>query len=199
MATHEIRPGSQLKLGYGDAGRLISAEEFANADYDEPWYYERVNGRLVVLAPNDHEQVETSSPWIENLIVYKAKHGEVIQYVVPDAWVRVNDETDRIGDIGVYMEGNPQVRGIPDRVPDLMFEIVGPGRTAHDRDYIEKRSEYERIGVKEYVIVDRFARRVTVLTLSPGGYRERVLTMADTYTSRLLPGLAIPLGEVFNP
>jgi Uma2 family endonuclease len=199
MATHEIPSGSQLELGPQDAGRPITAEEFADAIYQEPWSYERVNGRLVVLPPNDHEQVETTVPWIENLIAYKAEHGEIIQDVVPDAWVRVSDETERIGDVGVYLEGDPQAKEIPDRIPDLMFEVVGPGRTAHDRDYIEKRSEYERIGVKEYVVVDRFARRVTVLTLSPGGYRERVLTMADTYTSRLLPGLAIPLGEVFNP
>jgi Uma2 family endonuclease len=77
-----------------------------------------------------------------------------------------------------------------------MFEIVSPGRESHDRDYVEKRADYYRIGVREYVIIDRFVRRVTVLTHSPGGYEERVLTPPDTYTSPLLPGLVIPLAEV---
>ena len=79
-----------------------------------------------------------------------------------------------------------------------MFEIVSPAATSRDRDYVKKRSEYERLGVKEYVIVDRFKKQVTVLTLTPGGYQEQVLTPADTYTSPLLPGLAIALAEVWN-
>jgi hypothetical protein len=37
---------------------------------------------------------------------------------------------------------------------------------------------------------------VTVFTHAPGGYNERVLAIADTYTSQHLPGLAIALAEV---
>ena len=50
--------------------------------------------------------------------------------------------------------------------------------------------------VKEYVIVDRFAHRVTVLTLEEGTYSERVLGPDDVYASPRLPGLEIPLGGV---
>ncbi len=196
MATHEIR--SQLELGPHDAGRPLTAEEFADADYEEPWRYERERGRLVVMAPDGGDHVETTDPWLEHLIVYRTHHREAVQLVVPNAWVRVDDGTDRIGDIGVFLAGDRGVNRIPDRVPDLMFEIVSPGRTSRNRDYIKKRSEYERLGVREYVIVDRFKKRVTVLTLGPGGYQEQVLSNSDTYTSPLLPGLAIPLAEVWN-
>jgi Uma2 family endonuclease len=199
MATHEIRSGSRLKLGRDDDGLLVSAEEFADAEYQEPWRYERVNGRLVVMAPDGGDHVEATDPWLERLIVYRVNHRELVHLVVPNAWIRADDGTDRIGDIGVYLSGDPSAKRIPDRVPDLMFEIVSPGRLSRDRDYVEKRSEYERLGVKEYVIVDRFTKQMTVFTLTPDGYREQVLATADTYTSPLLPGLEVALAEVLNP
>jgi Uma2 family endonuclease len=199
MATHQIRSGSQLELGPGDAGRDISAGEFADAVFQEPWRYERASGRLVVMAPDGEAHIDAVDPWLERLFGYRSTHREIVRRVVPNAWIRVDDGTDRIGDIGVYLAGDPGGKTIPDRIPDLMFEIVSPGREAHDRDYVEKRAEYERLGIKEYVIVDRFTKQVTVFTLAPDGYHDRVLTAADTYTSPLLPGLAIPLAEVWNP
>jgi Uma2 family endonuclease len=198
MATHETRSDTRLELGPDDEGRALSADEFADAIYQEPWRYERVSGRLVVMAPDGEGHIDATDPWLERLIVYRVAHRDVVRRVVPNAWIRVDDGTDRIGDLGVYLAGDPGPTKIPDRIPDLMFEMVSPGRVSHDRDYVVKRGEYERLGVREYVVVDRFTRRVTVFTLEPGGYVERTLTEADTYTSPLLPGLAVVLAEVFN-
>jgi Uma2 family endonuclease len=198
MATHEIRSKTQLALGPDDAGRAVSAEEFADALYEEPWRYERVRGRLVVMTPDGGDHVETASPWLRKLYAFWDNHPEVVDLVVGNAWIRVDDWTDRIGDIGVYMAGALAAPKIPDRIPDLMFEIVSPGRTSRNRDYVSKRSEYERLGVKEYVIVDRFKKQVTVHTLAAGAYQAQILTAADTYTSPRLPGLAIPLAEVWK-
>jgi len=84
----------------------------------------------------------------------------------------------------------------PERVPELMFEVVSPDRESRERNYVKKRKEYRQLGVLEYVISDRIRHRVTVYTASPQGYRKRVLGPADVYTSPLLPGLAIPLAGV---
>jgi Uma2 family endonuclease len=196
MTIHEFEVREALALGPDDQGRLLSAEEFAEAEFAEPWKYERVNGRLVVMSPEGKHHVRTASPWLSHLIVYKVGHPEHVQEVVPNAWVRIPDGMDRIADIGVYLGQEATTPEIPDQVPDLIFEIVSPGRESRDRDYVEKRADYHRLGVREYVIIDRFARRVTILSYSPEGYEENVLTPADTYTSPLLPGLAIPLAEV---
>jgi len=198
MATDEIRSRSQLKLGPDDAGRPVSAEEFADAVYKEPWRYERERGRLVVMAPEGGDHQETASPWLRKLYSFWEHYPEVVEFVAPNPWIRVDDGTDRIGDIGVYLAGIPTVKKIPDRIPDLMFEIVSPGRTSRNRDYVKKRSEYERLGVKEYVIVDRFKKQVKVHTLAPGGYVSQTLTSAGICTSLLLPGLAIPLAKVWK-
>ena len=85
----------------------------------------------------------------------------------------------------------------PTGVPELMFEVVSPDKVSRERDYVRKRAEYHRFGVREYVIIDRFQRIVTVLSYAPNGYEERILTVDDTYESPLLPGFSIHLSEVF--
>ena len=50
--------------------------------------------------------------------------------------------------------------------------------------------------VKEYVIIDRFERRVTVLRRGRGRFAESELGPRDAYTTSLLPGLKIPLKEI---
>ncbi len=200
MATHEPPRKRPLTLGPRDAGRLVSAEEFAKADYIEPWKYEREAGRLVVMSPDGQKHFKGSDPWWRNLFRYMFDHPEVVESVIPNAWVRVDDGTDRIGDIGVFLVADGPVPEIPDRVPDLMFEVVSPGRKSRERDYVKKRDEYHRLGVREYVVSDRTARprKVTVFTRAPDGYRERVLTAGDVYDSPLLPGLAIPVAEILG-
>jgi Uma2 family endonuclease len=198
MSVHRSQRKARLALGSDDAGRRLTAEEFADADYDEPWKYEREDGRLAVMAPDGKDHVVTSSPWLERLIVYRLNHPGVVERVVPNAWVRVDDGTDRIGDIGVYLVHDPPALEIPDQAPELMFEVVSPGTEARKRDYVKKRADYHRLGIREYVVVDRMWKQVTVFTHAPEGYRERVLTPADTYATPLLPGLEIPLNEVWN-
>jgi Uma2 family endonuclease len=196
MATHEPSTDDQIRLGKLDDGRVTSADEFANASYDEPWKYERVNGRLVVMSPEGTGHVIQSTPWMRKLQVYADNHPEIVQAVVSQAWMRIDADHDRMADIGVYLGGILEDLNIPDQVPDLIFEFVSRSKKDKRRDYVEKRAQFEKIGVREYVIVDRFARNVTVLTLGEGGYQERVLTSADVYRSPLLPGFEVRLAEV---
>jgi Uma2 family endonuclease len=194
--TDELTADDQLHLGQLDDGRPTSAEEFAAAEFDEPWTYERVDGRLVVMAPDGTGHVLQSEPWRDRLGAYRLAHPEIVQVVVSQAWIHVDEDNTRIADIGVYLGGPPAALNIPDQVPDLVFEIVSPGKTSRRRDYVEKRAQYEKLGVREYVIIDRFDKKVTVLTLGEAGYVERVLTPEDVYRSPLLPGFEVILAEV---
>jgi Uma2 family endonuclease len=195
MATDQ----TTLRLGRADDGRLVSAEEFADADYDEPWKYERVDGRLVVMFPDSEAHDGRSEPFRDHLGMYRITHPGIIDFVVSDAWVRINGLIDRIGDIGVFLRptDGSTAPSRPKRVPELMVEVVS--QTARDRcrDYVEKKAEYYGVGVREYVVVDRFDSKVTVLTHEAGGYTERILTASDAYETPLLPGLRIPLSEIF--
>jgi Uma2 family endonuclease len=197
VATLPDIGADHLRLGPDDAGRLVSAEEFANREFVEPFQYERVRGRLVVMSPAGPDHRLLSRPFRRKLNVYWAEHLSVVEDVDVEGWVATSPYDDRLPDICVYLVGDDAGRRVPQRVPPLVFEFVSESRSDQERVYIHKRDEYHAIGVKEYVIVDRFKRSVLVLTWQPGDYAEHSLTEHDSYSTPLLPGLAIPLTEAF--
>lgn len=186
----------ELHLGVSDHGMKLSREEFAEAQYDEPWRYERINGRLFVMAPAGPDHQRPNNRIRSYLGAYELAHPEIVEYIFSEAWIYTSREDDRIADIGVYLVASRDKGRDPDRAPELVFETVSGGGEDRKRDYVDKRAEYLRIGVKEYVIVDRFERRVTVLRRSRGRFVESHLGPRDVYRSPLLPGLKIPLKEI---
>ncbi len=80
--------------------------------------------------------------------------------------------------------------------PDIVVEILSTDR---NRDLIRKRQIYAEAGVLEYWPIDPRNDTVTQLELRDGAYVERaVLTAGDTLTTPLLPGLEIPLADIFQ-
>jgi Uma2 family endonuclease len=187
---------SELQLGIADHGAKLTREEFADAQYEEPWRYERVNGRLVVMAPAGPDHQRPNNRIRNYLGAYLLAHPEIVEDVFSEAWVCTAGDIDRIADIGVYLvAAKPKGEG-PRRAPDIALEVVSGGGEDRKRDYVDKRAEYLRIGVREYIIVDRFEKRVTVLRRSRNRFVESHLEPTDVYTSPLLPGLKIPLKEI---
>ena len=81
-------------------------------------------------------------------------------------------------------------------VPDIVVEILSTDR---NHDLVFKRWIYAEAGVQEYWIFDPVNYTVLPLELHDGEYIERaILTAADTLTTPLLPGLAIPLADIFH-
>ena len=187
-----------LKLGPMDAGMHLSAEEFAAAEFEQPFAYERVRGRLVVMSPAGAKHRFVSRPFRRELGKYWGQHPEIVEDVDVEGWVVTSSDDDRIPDICVYLVESASGQDVPNRVPDLIFELVSERRADQERDYIDKREEYHAIGVKEYVIVDRFKQAVLVLTWQEQDFAERSLGSSDEYTTPLLPGLKVSLAEVFS-
>jgi Uma2 family endonuclease len=185
-----------LLLGPNDHRRALTAKEFAEAEYVEPWKYEREAGRLIVMPPDGPGHDRGSEPIRDHLGAYRLAQPGVVDEVVSEAWVRVLDGTDRIGDIGVFLAGPRSTERRPDRVPELMFEVVSTDRVSRERDYVKKRREYRERGVLEYVIADRMRHRATVYAADARGFRKTVLRQGDIYASPLLPGLVIPLAGI---
>ena len=187
-----------LRLGPADAGTKITREEFASAVLQAPFIYERVRGRLVVMSPAGPEHRGVSRPFRRALGLYWGLNPEFIDDVDVEGWVATSEDDDRIPDICIYLAGESSHLTVPERVPDLVFEFVSADRSDQERDYIDKRAEYHAIGVREYVIVDRFKRAVLVLTWQQGDYAERTLGPGDDYSTPLLPGLTISLRDAFD-
>lgn len=82
---------------------------------------------------------------------------------------------------------------------DLAIEIVSQSLEDRVRDLVTKRTEYERVGIQEYWIVDPEQETVTVLSLSGDVYTEQGLFgRGDVVTSLLLPELALPVAEILD-
>ena len=82
--------------------------------------------------------------------------------------------------------------------PDLIVEVLSPGRANQQRDREAKLGLYSRRGVREYWIVDWQVRQVEVYRRRDAALAlEATLLESDTLTSPLLPGFALPLGELF--
>ena len=188
---------TSLQLGPADNGRLVSTDEYRSAEWVRPWKYERVAGRLVVMSPDSEAHDDCSEPIRDLLGAYRLARQGVVEKVVSEAWICVEGSIDRIADIGVYLQGASVGIRRPDRVPELVFEVVSPGAESHDRDYIEKRDDYYGCGVREYVVIDRFRRLAVIFTSGADDFSERCLTETEEYTTPLLPGLVIPLSAVF--
>ncbi len=80
--------------------------------------------------------------------------------------------------------------------PDIVVEVLSDDR---NRDLVHKRQIYAEAGVLEYWPIDPRNDTVTQLELQNGAYVERaVLGVGDALTTPLLPGLSVPLGDIFN-
>ena len=80
--------------------------------------------------------------------------------------------------------------------PDLVVEVLSP--STEDRDRTLKTKLHARFGVRELWIADPEAKRIEILTNSGDGFRqEAVFSPGTVLRSPLLPGLEIPIAEVF--
>ncbi len=83
--------------------------------------------------------------------------------------------------------------------PDLVIEILS--KDSRRLDEVLKREAYERFGVREYWIFDRYRKAVKVWRWAAGERRRDIplsASVEDILTTPLLPGLEIPLVEIFQ-
>ena len=101
-------------------------------------------------------------------------------------------------DLVIILSGRDDVGGriYVEGVPDIVVEILSTDRS---HDLVFKRRIYAEAGVREYWICDPRNDTALPLELQNGEYVERPsMTTADTLTTPLLPGLSIPLADIFH-
>ena len=81
-------------------------------------------------------------------------------------------------------------------IATIVVELVSARKRDRLRDYVAKRGEYPKAGVKEYWGLDRFQRYMTVFTRGRKG--KRLIKENQTYATDLLPGFELKATRLFR-
>ena len=107
-------------------------------------------------------------------------------------------DDDNVVQPDILFVSNEQSEIIKDYVfgaPNLVVEVLSPSTA--DRDKQLKLALYARFGVREYWIVDPEENTIQVVELDTGGQHAIRMYTSGSASSVLLPGLDVPLDEVF--
>jgi Uma2 family endonuclease len=200
MAT-ATRTDRRVHIGPADHGRRMTLDEFIKADFQEGWLYEL--GRRVV------EVTEVPGIWHgriverirEILVLYRQRHPGIIKYQAGGGECRIRLPgmvSDRHPDQAIYLDPEPTEKEIWAKwVPTIVVEVVGP--RGRKRDFVTKREEYLRMGVREYWILDAKKRQMHALIRQGDTWEERIVPANGAYRTVFLPGLVVRPGQLLGP
>jgi Uma2 family endonuclease len=143
--------------------------------------YELVDGELVKMPPEDRINSKIAlflltkllETFPEDRLCYKDTEievsGSLAKTRLPDLMLLSDELAIILGD------GRGTItRDMPS--PELIIEVVSPGKINEERDYRYKRSEYAARGVLEYWVINPSASTITVFSLEAGFYEAAVYT-----------------------
>jgi Uma2 family endonuclease len=141
--------------------------------------YELVEGELIELAPESPQNNFVA----RRLLFFLASHDIIpLELLVNHACevqvpvLQPKDAANRFPDLVVLRPEHLDLMGNRLTItslmppPQLIVEVVSPGKTNRDRDYINKRAQYAAIAVPEYWLIDPIAGTVLVLQLQGDDY-----------------------------
>src|SRR5262249_13674654 len=137
------------RIGPADHGQRMTLDEFIEAEFEEGWLYELARGVIDVTEVPGLNHGRRVLRVARLFILYENTHPGVIEYQAGGGECRLRlpgMQSDRHPDQAVYLRRPPPGDNEPwiRWVPDLVVEIVSEGGA--DRDYVEKREEYLRVG-----------------------------------------------------
>lgn len=181
--------------------RFASFEEYLSFDKGTDKCYELLNGELVELPPESGENLGILAflflqlaPIVGHLRVRWGLELEVR-----------GEPKNRYPDLTVIREEHlAQLKPrntirLSMAPPLLVIEAVSPGRENRERDYIDKRSQYQDRGVPEYWLLDPSQQIITVLRLKDMKYEDfGVFKGGDSVQSITFPNLMLTVEQVLK-
>jgi Uma2 family endonuclease len=194
VVTQEI---PRLHLAPHSSGASLTTAEFDAAEFEEGWRYELIHGVLVVSPPplrKERDPNEELGHWLRS---YQEGHSEgcALDATFHEETVVTPTERRRADRVIYVGLGRDPHEG---EVPAIVVEFVSAGKRNLIRDYQEKRDEYLAIGVREYWIIDRFARCLTVYRPQGSRSTQHVVREGEVYATPLLPGFELRLDAILE-
>ena len=177
-------------------GMSMTPEEFdAIKDWDDNYRYELIRGVLIVSPPPLRDERDPNGELEFLLRLYRETHpqGGALDDTYYEETIEVLGNRRR-ADRAIWT-GLGRVPDPDTDVPTIVVEFVSRSSKDRTRDYVEKRQEYLALGVREYWIIDRFQRIMTVIRADQA---DLIVKEADTYATPLLPGFGLPLARLLR-
>jgi Uma2 family endonuclease len=181
---------------------ILKEEYFTYADYaawDDDERYELIDGVPYLMAPAPSVRHQEIAGGLYSLLRNLLKGKPCKAFVSPiDVRLNADAEDDTVvqPDVIVVCDkgkiGKQSING----APDLVVEVLSPSSEHYDSGV--KLDRYLNAGVRECWIVNPEALTVrTYLGEGEGDETVKVYRKTDVIESNILPGLSIPLAEIF--
>lgn len=187
------------RIGPGSAGVSMTVEEFDRIPahcWDDRYRYELIRGVLVASPFAGKQEISLNDELGYLLRRYRDDHPQGLSLDLTLFEIYIQTSNRRRCDRAVWV-GLGRTPDVERDMPAIVVEFVGPRKRDFLRDYEEKRDEYLAAGVREYWVIDRFRRTMTIYRPGADG-NATTFTVAETqtYESPLLPGFALPLARL---
>jgi Uma2 family endonuclease len=181
-------------------GRRYTSADLERLPQIEGVRYEIVDGELYVsTSPDWHHQLVCTRASMA-LESWSLTTGDGVALIAPGLVFTPDDDVipDLIWISRERLATSADSSGHFRQAPELVVEVLSPGRQNERRDRESKLQLYSRQGVEEYWIVDWRARTVEVYRRADGAL-QLVATLgdADTLTSPLLAGFSCPVTRLW--
>jgi Uma2 family endonuclease len=189
-----------ITVGPQDHGRRMSLEDFDLAEAQEGYNYELGRGVIVASDVPNRPHLTQVNETRRQFAAYDLTNPGRIAIIAGSGECKLliaAFESKRHPDLGIYKSPPASDENLwAAWIPDIALEVVSPG--SEYRDYVEKREEYWKFGVRESWIIDAYRRELLVL-LRRGGteWSERHIRPPKVFKTRLLPGLEFDCAAVF--
>jgi Uma2 family endonuclease len=188
--------------------RFTTFAAYLSSSDDLEGRFQLIDGELVELPPESELNNFIANHLQFLLVVAKVVTLRLVRIHALELQVpalNVNDPLNRFPDLVILRDEHIQLTErrltitLDMPPPQLIAEVVSPGKTNRDRDYINKRAQYAAIGVREYWLIDPSTQTLTVLELQGDIYREvGVFRDRDRIVSPTFPELALKAEQVFQ-
>ncbi|MDJ0845243.1 Uma2 family endonuclease [Crocosphaera sp.] len=170
----------------------MSLEDYFNYEDDTENCYELENGELVIMPPESDLNLRIASFLFAYFVIQgvpcdRLRIGTEIVVTGSKATVRLPDLIILSEELVIALKSATRSTITMDMPPpQLVVEVVSPGKKNRDRDYRYKRSQYQARGISEYWIVDPIEEKVTVFNLVEGLYEETAFKENEAIASPIL-------------
>jgi Uma2 family endonuclease len=204
-------PEDTAYIGYEEAseksedGLYVSEEEYWKKYYDNPDFsYEWNNGYLEEKPMTDFKGSKVYQ-WFLVLLHQFLENFPIAKMTGLEFGFRLalpGKTTVRKPDLAVVLNSNPMILGDSDfsyrGTFDMCIESLSYSRLREiKRDTVEKKKEYQNIGIREYYILDARGLETAFYHLNNRGKYQKIRAVNDVIHSQVLPGFQFRISDLY--